>query len=420
MKILAYCTYAVLILVIGVIVHDLFGPTASPKKTTTDKDLTDPRGSAEIVRDSTLDAPTRIVDGAPAVVDEEGVIHADKPVEKTELINAADPEPEDRLASGDLDDSEPAPEGCGAEVVGIDPDLAARDRPGDLVVKNEFEVKFQDEINPYSLISTTILPGDSMEIEVVMDDSAAIFSAASEGGSLEDLGDRRWRWTAPDEKGFHCVKVTNTTSGQTSCINTFVLVPYDGEPSLNGYKIGEYQKIPLNNDPAYNVPTGFIEVNESNRDTWLSPHFQLRQFLCKQEGDYPKYVLISPRLLLKLEFILEAVQEAGIPTSSFYITSGYRTPAYNVAIGNSTRYSRHSYGDAADIFVDIDQNGKIDDLSRDGKIDNADPRVLYDLVDEMTGKPDYQRFSGGLGFYEVKKWRTGFIHVDTRGSEVRW
>ena len=62
----------------------------------------------------------------------------------------------------------------------------------------------------------------------------------------------------------------------------------------------------------------------------------------------------------------------------------------------------------------------MDDLNADGKVTNADPRVLYDLVEEMTDEPFYKPFSGGLGFYEMKDWRTGFIHVDTRGTEVRW
>ena len=46
--------------------------------------------------------------------------------------------------------------------------------------------------------------------------------------------------------------------------------------------------------------------------------------------------------------------------------SGYRTPFYNRSIGNQTRFSRHVYGDAADIYADDDGDGKMDDLDGDG------------------------------------------------------
>ncbi|MGC1480459.1 MAG: D-Ala-D-Ala carboxypeptidase family metallohydrolase [Chthoniobacterales bacterium] len=311
-------------------------------------------------------------------------------------------------------------DGCGAEVVGLDPLMAAKDREGDVKVKNAFMVKFQDEISPYTLISTSVMPGETMEVEAVLTGAEAEFTAEAEGGTLEKLGPEKWRWTAPEETGYYCVKITEKKSGETACVNTFVLVPFDGESKLNGYNIGNYEKIPLKGDPAYRVPEGFIEVTEENVDTWVSPHFQLRQFICKQQSEYPKYCLISPRLLLKLELILEQVEAEGIEAGSFYVMSGYRTPAYNRAIGNKTKYSRHSYGDAADIFVDFNEDGKMDDLNEDGKVTNADPKFLYDLVEEMTDEPFFKPFTGGLGFYEMKYWRTGFIHVDTRGTEVRW
>lgn len=52
-----------------------------------------------------------------------------------------------------------------------------------------------------------------------------------------------------------------------------------------------------------------------------------------------------------LEFILEKVNAQGYRWETFCVMSGYRTPYYNKAIGN-VRYSRHLWGDAADIFID--------------------------------------------------------------------
>ena len=62
----------------------------------------------------------------------------------------------------------------------------------------------------------------------------------------------------------------------------------------------------------------------SVREVRLSPHFTLGQFVCKQAGGYPKYVVLRERLLLKLERLLEAVNAKGHAAETFHVMSGYR------------------------------------------------------------------------------------------------
>src|SRR5262245_21810244 len=98
------------------------------------------------------------------------------------------------------------------------------------------------------------------------------------------------------------------------------MVPFEAVRNgmLNGYHIGEYP-VPVSNDspwsltmaPAYAAPPGFIEVTPENIDTPVSPHFTLGQFLCKQPGDFPKYLVLTTRLLIKLESILDEVNRLG-------------------------------------------------------------------------------------------------------------
>ena len=100
--------------------------------------------------------------------------------------------------------------------------------------------------------------------------------------------------------------------------------------------------------------------------------------------------------------------------------SGYRTPFYNRAIGN-VKYSRHLWGGAADIFIDEDpKDGTMDDLNRDGIINYKDAAVLYDIVDDLYGKPFYRIFMGGLGRYKKTANHGPFVHVDVRGFRARW
>jgi uncharacterized protein YcbK (DUF882 family) len=100
--------------------------------------------------------------------------------------------------------------------------------------------------------------------------------------------------------------------------------------------------------------------------------------------------------------------------------SGYRTPYYNKAIGN-VRYSRHVWGGAADVFVDHDpKDDLMDDLNGDGHIDYRDAAVLYDIIDDLYGRPFYARFLGGLGRYKKTASHGPFVHVDVRGFRARW
>jgi len=314
----------------------------------------------------------------------------------------------------------PAVEDCGLETYAA-PGMPLFPIPPGAEARVTFAVSFRDEINPCRVIAFSILPRDTITLEAVLTETGAHYRASAGAGGLEVLGPEQWRWRAPQETGLQCIEITEVESGETMVLNAFVMRPYTGEETLNGYRIGSYADVPLNDDPAYERPRGFIELTEENRHTWVSPHFQLEQFACKQAGGFPKYLVLDTRLLLKLESLLEEVRESGIDAHTFHVMSAYRTPWYNAAIGNRTRYSRHAYGDAADIFIDTDRNGSMDDLTGDGRVTVADARILRDIVEGLGDKSWYMPFVGGLGLYGPKPGVRGpFIHVDTRGHRARW
>jgi hypothetical protein len=257
-------------------------------------------------------------------------------------------------------------------------------------------------------------------LEPVLTVEGADFAVTSDAGALERLEERRWRWTAPEEPGIYCITVKDTAADETLCVNAFVLTPWDGREVLNGYRIGSYPKDLYRGLDTYAAPEGFIEVTEENQDTWVTPHLQLRQFACKQAGGFPKYLTLRTRMLLKLERLLAEAREAGIPVETFYVMSGYRTPFYIDAIGNQTIYSRHTHGDAADIFVDLDRDGRMDDVDGNGSVTVGDARRMAALVEGLVGQDWYRPFVGGLGIYGPAPHRGPFIHVDTRGFRARW
>jgi hypothetical protein len=275
-----------------------------------------------------------------------------------------------------------------------------------------FAVRYRSLVSRGPVSTLTVLPRETVTLEAL--DSTAGTEARSTAGRLTPLGIGRWAWTAPSTPGFYPIRVVAAGQRDSITIQAFVLVPYNrlqGE-FLNGYRIGRYAARPLRGLDMYRPPVGFVEVTRENEDAFVSAHFRLKQFLCKQSGGYPKYVVLNEALVQRLEELLELANQSGYHASTFHVMSGYRTPAYNRAIGN-VAYSRHTWGSAADIFIDEDHNGRMDDLNKDGKSDERDAEVLYRLFDGLQN-------SGGLGKYHATAAHGPFVHVDLRERRARW
>ena len=139
----------------------------------------------------------------------------------------------------------------------------------------------------------------------------------------------------------------------------------------------------------------------------------------KKPEHFPKYVLLSQPNLVRLETLLTALQEDGLTDAeSFVVMSGFRTPFYNTAIG-SARLSRHMYGDASDIYVDVaPADGVMDDLNRDGQLTKADANFLYDYAADLFANSNVD--AGGIGAYGTNAVHGPFVHIDGRGRPARW
>ena len=294
--------------------------------------------------------------------------------------------------------------------------------PGPTVAETgPFAVKFRDVTSQDRVRMLMALPGDTVTFEVADCEPGACYVARPAAGRIVPLGTARWVWTAPLSPGFYPIQVVSPGEGDSVTLQAMVAVPYDqlqGE-LLNGYRIGQYPSESFRGLSGYEPPAGFVEVTPTIEEIYVSPHFQLKQFLCKQPADALKYVVLNERLLLALEYVLELANEAGYQATTFHVMSGYRTPAYNRSLGN-VRYSQHQWGAAADIFIDENGDGVMDDLNGDGLSDVRDADVLHGLIDAAAGRPDSQGLIGGLGRYPTTAAHGPFVHVDVRGRKARW
>ncbi|MEQ8264731.1 D-Ala-D-Ala carboxypeptidase family metallohydrolase [Pseudohaliea sp.] len=271
---------------------------------------------------------------------------------------------------------------------------------------------------PYPVFSIFIMPGSNILVE--FDNSAQRPLLRQDGAALEP-GDGPL--VAPAVHGHSVLEVENRETGEIARLKVFTLLPatrVDASGILNGYRIGAYPVTPLRGEAIYLPPEGFVELTQELAELQLSPNFRLGQFAAKQASDYPKYLVLRASLLLKLENILRALNAAGHRTPRLEIMSGYRTPFYNKAIGN-VAYSRHLWGGAADLYIDVDpEDGIMDDLNGDGVFDRADAQWLAEFINGMSQRGAFGRRIGGLGVYGGNSAHGPFVHVDVRGTRARW
>ncbi|MEP6492356.1 MAG: hypothetical protein ABJF01_06750 [bacterium] len=226
-------------------------------------------------------------------------------------------------------------------------------------------------------------------------------------------------FVAPTKPGFYHLAIVRGLERQIIGEPTLaVLVPFEEKVGgkLNGYRIGTYLAERLGH---HDHPEGFLEVGLGDLGLKVSTHLRLGDFIThdSQADVWPKYVALNPRLLDKLELVLATIgARARVSVSNgapqevaFDVHSGFRTPAHNSGVWRAATDSRHQYGDAADLAIDADG---------DGRVTVKDEMLVVRAVDQVEDQfPD---LVGGLGLYTSGYYSTPYVHIDTRGTRSRW
>jgi len=191
-----------------------------------------------------------------------------------------------------------------------------------------------------------------------------------------------------------------------------VMVPFDQKVAgtLNGYRIGNYIAEQFGRQD-HERPSGFLEVRPENLDLQVTRHLTLADFVTHDDqGDvWPKYVVLNPRLLDKLELVLADLGGNVRPNLVVDVHSGFRSPSHNSHVPRAASDSRHQYGDAADVAIDADG---------DGRITMTDELLVMLAVERVEERhPD---LVGGLGMYISNRYPSPYLHIDARGKRMRW
>jgi hypothetical protein len=241
---------------------------------------------------------------------------------------------------------------------------------------------------------------------------AIVLPEAGRGDSAATASSSPAVWSAPDTATrslFHFISLLPFSEKQNGRVGTFRVGRWPAEG-----------RAPLS--PAYRVPLGFIEVTPELQTLAISEHFTLGEFLSvrSQREVWPKPLVLDLRLVDKLELIIQALADSGVRAPRLKIMSAFRTPSVTQANARTARApeSRHQYGDAADIVVDANGDGRMDDLTRDGRVDLNDARYLIRIV--LAVEEAHPELVGGIGLYRSTGLAGPFVHVDARGERARW
>ncbi len=152
-----------------------------------------------------------------------------------------------------------------------------------------------------------------------VDDTAV----TEDSGDTADTGPRPQEacWLGPDRDDAACAPT----------------VAFDGGAFGEAY---DYPP-PYGGDPQYAAPDRFVDLEAVDITMAVAPNFTMDEFMLPEKGRYGvlQYVLVE-RLQTMRDQLGTAVR----------VTSGYRSPAWNAGVGG-VEYSRHQWGDAADLDV---------------------------------------------------------------------
>ncbi len=188
---------------------------------------------------------------------------------------------------------------------------------------------------------------------------------------------------------------------------------------------------------TFSPPQYWYRVDDETKNLRISRSYTLGEFdlnrAYRPDWPWPGYIALDVNIVQKLEELADLMREAGEKITKFDIIYGYRSPAYNLGARAEdddktlkSSWSLHMYGMAADIIVDEDDDGIIDDLDRDGKIGRDDgyddAKVIRKYVRQLDKK--YLSMKSPLlganfvyrhhDFWE-REPQTPYIHIDVRG-----
>jgi hypothetical protein len=122
--------------------------------------------------------------------------------------------------------------------------------------------------------------------------------------------------------------------GATNAYNVCFNLTPKSQVKLAGYTWAAHA------NPQYKSPSNLLDLNAAPASSKVAANFTLGELMQKSKG---KYGIYSAKTVSRLQSVRTSL---GVAVT---INSGFRSPGYNAGISGAAKFSRHQYGDAADM-----------------------------------------------------------------------
>ena len=248
----------------------------------------------------------------------------------------------------------------------------------------------------------------------------------------------------PFEASMKCLVPLKVDSVKDGKVNGFVVGAYPDPTDPEDLKNSSNPAMVKAHADVYQEPSLFYPITPETYRLKIFKDYTLGDFDLDprfKSLTYPRYLVIDPRILRKIDLLETLVRNSGVKLSKFKIFYGYRSPDYNLGSreddGGKTLksgFSTHMYGLAVDILIDENDDLVLDDLDGDGKTTYKDAKVLLGYVNQLDQMllENGSDLVGGAGWYPHHDfWERGeyvqspYVHFDARGyahgkNLVRW
>ena len=187
-------------------------------------------------------------------------------------------------------------------------------------------------------------------------------------------------------------------------VHAFVMVPATRGEERAAERLPHRRRIRRRRSRAIRStlpPPGFIEVTKDNQDTKVSPHFTLKQFLCKEDTSksFPKYVAAQGAAAAQARGGARARQRLGVQgrhaarderlPHAVLQPRDRRREVQHASVGQRRRHLRRSAEERSDGRPESRRPGRHAGFEVPLRRDRTDARATRSCA----------RFQGGMGFY---------------------
>ncbi|MEP6692731.1 MAG: D-Ala-D-Ala carboxypeptidase family metallohydrolase [Gemmatimonadaceae bacterium] len=221
-------------------------------------------------------------------------------------------------------------------------------------------------------------------------------------------------FVAPAAPGLYQLGIArNGERRALDAITVAVMIPFEDKhgATLDGYRLGIFM---AEKKEGHERPLGFVKISADVADLPITKHLRLGDFLSRQErASWPRYAAVSARVLDKVELVVAEVLrmrgDTTRPRITMTVHSGFRAPVFNRTVRRAAKDSRHQYGDAMDVAIDADG---------DGKLTRKDVKLVAQAAESV--ELAYPDLVGGVGVYTSRRYPHPYVHIDARGKRARW